>query len=118
MHGYESKNIFEEGNITIENNTVKNVIRGFSLYKNSYGEKLGEKNLNVRIENNLFTATGQTGDHKTSGVFLPRFTAGFKIKGNTFTDFKTGVSLADDTGLMAIDGNNFKNCGTEIIRKQ
>lgn len=118
VDGYESKNIFEEGNITIENNTVKNVIRGFSLYKNSYGEKLGEKNLNVRIENNLFTATGQTGDYKTSGVFLPRFTAGFKIKGNTFTDFKTGVSLANDTDLIAIDGNNFGNCGTEIIRQQ
>jgi hypothetical protein len=118
VDGYESKNIFEEGNIIIEENTVTRAVRGFSLYKNSYGEKLGKKNLNVRIENNLFTATGHAEGHETSGVFLPRFTAGFKIKGNTFTDFKTGVSLADDTGLMAIDGNNFKNCGTEIIRKQ
>jgi hypothetical protein len=118
VDGYESKNIFEEGNIIIEDNTVTRAVRGFSLYKNSYGEKLGKKNLNVRIENNLFTATGHAEGHETSGVFLPRFTAGFKIKGNTFTDFKTGVSLADDTGLMAIDGNNFKNCGTEIIRKQ
>lgn len=118
VDGYESKNIFDEGNIIIEDNTVTRAVRGFSLYKNSYGEKLGKKNLNVRIENNLFTATGHAEGHETSGVFLPRFTAGFNIKGNTFNNFKTGVSLANDTDLIAIDGNNFESCGTEIIRQQ
>ncbi|MBX3742468.1 MAG: hypothetical protein KF712_15890 [Akkermansiaceae bacterium] len=116
VDGYESKNIFEEGNIVIENNTVDKAIRGFSLYKNNHGKKLGTKNLNVRIAGNSFTCTESTENRETAGIYLPSFSAGFNISGNTFVNFKDGVSLSNGTDLINITDNTFRNCQTEITR--
>jgi hypothetical protein len=118
VDGYESKNIFEEGNIVIEGNTVDEVIRGFSLYKNSNGEKLGAKNLNVRITGNTFTCTERPENRETSGIYLPSFSAGFDITGNTFVNFKNGVSLSGATDLINIKGNIFNRCELEIKRTE
>lgn len=115
VDGYESKNIFEEGSIVIENNTVTRAVRGFSHYKNSYGEKLGKKNLNVRIAANTFTCATNPDGHETSGIFLPRLTAGFEITGNIFTGFNNGVSLADQVDFIRLADNTFASCATGIV---
>ncbi len=117
VDGYESKNIFEEGNIVIEGNTVTRAIRGFSLYKNRFGEKLGKKDLNIRIANNIFTCAGNAGKRETSGVFLPRLTAGIDIRDNTFHNFKHGIRMIEPVDLVTITGNTFLNCTTEVTRE-
>lgn len=50
--GYEEKNIFEEGNIKILNNTVKNCVTGFSVKKNKYNKSIND--ISVVLERNKF----------------------------------------------------------------
>ena len=100
IDGYEKKNCFEEGNITIENNTVSGCQRGFSLYKNDHCTALGNNDLNINIRNNSFTGYA-------CGIYLPEASAGINIQNNTFAHFAQGICKDKSTGPITEENNTF-----------
>lgn len=112
VDGYEDKNCFEEGDILIENNTVTECLRGFSLYKNPHCMSLGRNDLKIKVVNNSFSrANERAANVDSTGAYLPDRTAGVEISANTFRNFGDGVWMGGFVDFISIDGNLFEGCG-------
>lgn len=115
IDGYEMKNCFEEGNISIENNTISECLRGFTLYKNSHCETLGQNDLKIVIRGNTFTRTKpqtlriDSINTDTYGIYLPNMSAGISIKNNVFNQFTYGVWMDRFVNNISITNNRIEN---------
>lgn len=115
IDGYEKKNCFEEGNISIENNTISECLRGFTLYKNSHCETLGQNDLNIDIRDNTFirsklqTLKIDSISINSYGIYLPSMSAGITIKNNEFNKFTYGVWMDQLVNNISITNNRIKN---------
>lgn len=121
VDGYEKKNCFEEGNITVESNNILECMRGFSLYKNDHCMTLGRNNLKIKICDNSFlnskTAPRPAGSEKanTYGIYLPNISAGITISNNTFNNFGCAVWMDRFVDYIAITDNRIGDSNYGIV---